>query len=157
MDVFADQGNVRAIYHVSVGVSDIERARLFYGAILLPLGYKLLYEVKEQGKITSLGWGLHFPELWTNLPLGGATPHPGSGIHVAFHAPNADAVDRFHAAALSAGATDNGPPGYRVDYDPGYYGAFVLDPDRNKLEAMWFDHQRASAVENVNDTGLTAA
>lgn len=83
MDVFADQGKVRAIYHVSVGVSDIDRARRFYSAILSSLGYKLLHEVKEQGKITSLGWGLHFPELWTNLPLGGATPQPGSGIHVA--------------------------------------------------------------------------
>jgi hypothetical protein len=53
MDIFADQGKVRAIYHVSVGVSDIERARRFYGASLSPLGYKLLYEVKEAGKITS--------------------------------------------------------------------------------------------------------
>jgi catechol 2,3-dioxygenase-like lactoylglutathione lyase family enzyme len=146
MDIFADQGKVRAIYHVSVGVSDIEHARRFYSAVLSPLGCKLLYEVKEQGKITSLGWGLHFPELWTNIPLGGATPHPGSGIHVAFHAPNANAVDAFYAAALSVGGTDNGPPGYRHDYDPGYYGAFVLDPDRNKLEAMWFDHYRSSAT-----------
>lgn len=146
MDIFADQGRVRAIYHVSVGVSDIERARRFYTAILSPLGYKLLHEVNEHGKITSLGWGLHFPELWTNIPLGGAAPHPGSGIHVAFHAPNSNAVDRFYAAALLVGATDNGPPGYRLDYDPGYYGAFVLDPDRNKLEAMWFDHQKTSGA-----------
>jgi catechol 2,3-dioxygenase-like lactoylglutathione lyase family enzyme len=143
MDIFADQGKVRAIYHVSAGVSDIERARRFYGASLSPLGYKLLYEVEEAGKITSLGWGLHYPELWTNIPLGGGTPHPGSGIHVALHAPNAGAVDGFYAAALSVGGTDNGPPGYRPDYDPGYYGAFVLDPDRNKLEAMWFDHQKS--------------
>jgi len=146
MDVFADQGKVRAIYHVSVGVSDIDRARRFYSAILSPLGYKLLYEVKEEGKIASLGWGLHFPELWTNIPLGGATPHPGSGIHVAFHAPNAGAVDGFYAAALLVGGSDNGPPGYRLDYDPGYYGAFVLDPDGNKLEAMWFDHQRTNGA-----------
>ena len=146
MDAFAEQGKVRAIYHVSVGVSDIERARRFYGAILAPLGYTLLHEVEEQGRITSLGWGLHFPELWTNVPLGGATPHPGSGIHISFHAPSADAVDTFHAAALSAGGTDNGPPGYRPDYDAGYYAAFILDPDRNKLEAMWFDHRRSGGA-----------
>ena len=145
MDVFAEQGKVRAIYHVSVGVSDIERARRFYGAVLSFLGYRLLWEVKEGARITSLGWGLHFPELWTNMPLGGMTPHPGCGIHVAFHAPSAGAVDGFYAAAISGGGTDNGQPGYRPDYDPGYYGAFVLDPDGNKLEAMWFDHQKGGA------------
>ncbi len=146
MDAFADQGKVRAIYHVSVGVRDIERARRFYGAVLAPLGYALLHEVTEAGRITSLGWGLNFPELWTNLPLAGAAPHPGSGIHVAFHAPSARAVDEFYRAALSAGGADNGPPGYRTSYDPGYYGAFVLDPDRNKLEAMWFDHRRGGST-----------
>ena len=92
MDVFAEQGKVRAIYHVSVGVSDIEGARRFYSAVPCAPGYKLL---------------------------------------------------QFYAAALAAGGSDNGPPGYRLDCDPGYYGAFVLDPDRNKLEAMWFDHHRA--------------
>ncbi len=143
MDIFENQGKVRAIYHVSLGVRDIERSRRFYSAVLSPLGFGLLYEVKEGGKITSLGWGLHFPELWTNIPLAGAAPHPGSGIHVAFHAPDAGAVDAFHLAALAAGATDNGAPGYRPDYDPGYYAAFVVDPDGNKLEAMWFDHQRS--------------
>jgi catechol 2,3-dioxygenase-like lactoylglutathione lyase family enzyme len=143
MDVFADQGKVRAIYHVSLGVTDMERARQFYSAVLSPLGYKLLYEVKAGEKITSLGWGLHFPELWTNTPVNGAQPHPGNGIHVAFHAPTAKAVDEFHRAALSAGGTDNGPPGYRSDYDPGYYGAFVLDPEGNRLEAMWFDHGKS--------------
>ena len=144
MDPFADQGKIRAVYHVSVGVSDIERARRFYSAVLSPLGYKLLYEVKENGRITSLGWGLDFPELWTNLPLEGPAPHPGRGIHVAFHAPSASAVHEFYLAALCAGGADNGSPGYRPDYDPGYFGAFVLDPDRNKLEAMWFDHQRST-------------
>jgi catechol 2,3-dioxygenase-like lactoylglutathione lyase family enzyme len=144
MDPFENQGRVRAIYHVSLGVRDIEGARRFYSAVLAPLGYALLYEVKEAGEITSLGWGLHFPELWTNLPLGGGTPHPGSGIHVAFHAPTQSAVDEFYRAALSSGGGDNGAPGYRRDYDPGYYGAFVLDPDGNKLEAMWLDHQASA-------------
>jgi catechol 2,3-dioxygenase-like lactoylglutathione lyase family enzyme len=69
MDTFENQGKVRAIYHVSLGVGDIERARAFYGSILQPLRYKLLYEVKEGSRITSLGWGLNFPELWTNVPV----------------------------------------------------------------------------------------
>ncbi len=142
MDIFEQQGKGRAIYHVSLGVSDIERARSFYDTVLRSLGYSLLYEVKERGGITSLGWGLHFPELWSNLPLGGATARPGVGVHVAFHAPSCASVDEFHRAALSAGGTDNGAPGYRTDYDPGYYGAFVSDPDGNHLEAMWFDHRK---------------
>lgn len=139
MDISANQGKIHTIYLVSVCVSDIDRARRFYSAILSPLGYKLLYEVREEGAITSLGWGLHFPELWTNIPLGGRKPPAGRGIHVAFHAPNASAVDEFYRSALSAGGMDNGPPGY--------YGAFVLDPDGNKLEAMWFDHQKSGASE----------
>lgn len=145
MDTFEQQGKIRAIYHVSVGVSNIERSRRFYSATLHPLGYKLLYEVKEGPSITSLGWGLHFPELWTNIPLGGKSPRAGIGVHVAFHAPSLSAVDDFYRAALSAGGTDNGPPGYRADYDAGYYAAFVVDPDGNNLEAMWFDHEKGGS------------
>jgi catechol 2,3-dioxygenase-like lactoylglutathione lyase family enzyme len=144
VDAFENQGKIRAIYHVSLGVSDIERARRFYAATLHPLGYTLLWEVKEGTRVTSLGWGLHFPELWTNLPLGGGKPRAGIGVHVAFHAQSAGAVEEFHRAALSAGGTDNGLPGYRTDYDPGYYAAFVVDPDGNNLEAMWFDHRKAA-------------
>jgi catechol 2,3-dioxygenase-like lactoylglutathione lyase family enzyme len=141
MEIFENQGKVRALYHVSVGISDIERTRGFYAAVLHPLGYKLLYEVKDGASITSLGWGLHFPELWTNIPLGGATPQPGVGVHVCFHAPSRHAVDEFYRAALSAGGSDNGSAGYRTEYDAGYYAAFVVDLDGNKLEAMWFDHR----------------
>jgi catechol 2,3-dioxygenase-like lactoylglutathione lyase family enzyme len=144
VDAFENQGKLRAIYHVSLGVSDIERARRFYGATLQPLGYTLLWEVKEEARVTSLGWGLHFPELWTNLPLAGGRPRAGIGVHVAFHAQSAEAVNEFHRAALAAGGTDNGQPGYRTDYDPGYYAAFVVDPDGNNLEAMWFDHGKAA-------------
>lgn len=143
MDPFANQGKARAIYHLSLGVSDIERARRFYTAVLAPLGYNLLWEVKQGEKITSLGWGLYYPELWTNLPLDAAIAHPGRGIHVALHAQTASAVSEFHRAALAAGGADNGAPGYRPDYNPGYYGAFILDPDGNRLEAVWFDQCRS--------------
>ena len=142
MDVFENQGKNRAIYHVSVGISDIDKARAFYTALLEPLGYKLLHEVEEGGRVISLGWGLHHCELWTNLPINGHAPDPGNGIHVAFHAPSRFAVDRFHEIALLTGGTSNGAPGYRPDYDQGYYGAFVSDPDGNRLEAVWFDHDK---------------
>jgi catechol 2,3-dioxygenase-like lactoylglutathione lyase family enzyme len=140
-DVFENQGKARAIYHVSLGVADISRARNFYCAILEPLGYRLLHEVEQKGSIVALGWGLHWAELWTNVPATGG-PHPGNGIHIAFHAPNKEAVDASHRAGTARGGADNGPPGYRTEYDPGYYGAFLLDPDRNRLEAVWLDHGR---------------
>jgi catechol 2,3-dioxygenase-like lactoylglutathione lyase family enzyme len=57
-------------------------------------------------------------------------------VHVAFSAPDRATVDRFHAAALAAGGTDNGAPGLRPHYDPDYYGAFVLDPDGHNVEAV---------------------
>ncbi|MBT5572173.1 MAG: VOC family protein, partial [Alphaproteobacteria bacterium] len=61
---------------------------------------------------------------------------PSRGSHVGFAAPNSDAVDAFHAAAMAAGARDNGGPGMRPQYSENYYGAFVLDPDGHKIEAM---------------------
>ena len=142
--MFENQGTARAIYHVSLGVSNIECSRSFYGATLHPLGYKLLWESKEDGRIVALGWGLHFPELWTHIPRSGAEPHPGIGVHVAFHAPSAEAVDEFYRVALSAGGRDNGIPGYRPQYQPGYYAAFVVDPDGNHLEAVSLDHRNGS-------------
>ena len=62
-----------------------------------------------------------------------------TGVHVAFLAKDSDAVDAFHAAGLSAGGKDNGAPGYRKEYSPGYYAAFVQDVDGNNIEAVWFD------------------
>ena len=61
-----------------------------------------------------------------------------SSIHLAFRAKSRALVDRFHAAALDAGGKDNGAPGLRKDYSPTYYGAFVLDPDGNNVEAVTF-------------------
>jgi len=58
------------------------------------------------------------------------------GIHVAFTAPDTDTVDAFYAAAMAAGGGDNGEPGLRTHYHPGYYGAFVHDPDGNNVEAV---------------------
>ena len=59
-----------------------------------------------------------------------------TNVHIAFSAPDRETVDAFHAAALAAGGTDNGAPGVRENYHPNYYGAFVLDPDGNNVEAV---------------------
>ncbi len=85
----------------------------------------------------SVGYGLPGTEndrLRLFLTPDPVTP-PGPGFHLAFLAPNRDTVDRFHEAALKFGGVDQGTPGLRPHYGPGYYAAFVLDPDGYKLEA----------------------
>jgi catechol 2,3-dioxygenase-like lactoylglutathione lyase family enzyme len=69
-------------------------------------------------------------------PYNGETATVGNGVHVAFKADNRAAVDAFHAAALAAGGTDEGAPGLRPHYHEHYYGAYVRDPDGNKLQAV---------------------
>lgn len=116
--------------HVSIGVSDVAKAKRFYDAVLKPLGYTCLSQ--SEG---SLGFGREAVVLWL-----GATAHPvkadaRSGLHFCFDAPTRKAVDAFHAAALRAGGADNGKPGLRADYGANYYAAFVTDPDGYRLEA----------------------
>jgi catechol 2,3-dioxygenase-like lactoylglutathione lyase family enzyme len=70
------------------------------------------------------------------LKDGAQAKRPGPGFHIAFAAASREAVDRFHAAAVSSGGTDDGPPGIRENYNSGYYAAFVRDPDGHRLEAV---------------------
>jgi catechol 2,3-dioxygenase-like lactoylglutathione lyase family enzyme len=112
--------------HVGLAVSDLAAARAFYAAALEPLG---LGVVMEFPGVMALGLPEQ-PELWMHQ---GA---PSAPVHIAFYAADRDRVDAFHAAALQAGGTDNGAPGLRPQYHPGYYGAYVLDPDGNNVEAV---------------------
>ncbi len=114
------------IDHLSIRVSDYERSKTFYQRALAPLGYTLMME-------SASGAGFHkeaIPDFW----LLQGTPTPT--VHIAFAAVDRNAVDAFHAAAIAAGATENGPPGLRANYHPGYYGAFVRDPDGYNIEAV---------------------
>jgi catechol 2,3-dioxygenase-like lactoylglutathione lyase family enzyme len=115
--------------HVSVGVRDLDRAARFYDAALGALGYR-----RTLSESFGNAWGLAWPEFWATLPEAGDATS-GNGVHVAFIAPSREAVDAFHAAALAEGGSDAGAPGER-DYTPGYYAAFVRDPDGNKVEAV---------------------
>ncbi|MEA2156750.1 MAG: hypothetical protein QOE11_2890 [Solirubrobacteraceae bacterium] len=114
------------IDHIKLHVADATRSRAFYEQALEPLGFRILMEPAPG----VLGMGSRFPEFW--LAESG-TP---TVAHVALRAPDRDTVDAFHAAALAAGGTDHGAPGLRPQYHAGYYGAFVLDPDGNNLEAV---------------------
>lgn len=123
--------------HITLLVSDYEASKSFYLRALQPLGYGLVMELtREQipqlpvDKTCGIGPGGK-PVLWLRASDGPLAP-----VHVAFAAPHPQAVDAFHAAALEAGATDNGAPGLRPHYHPGYYGAFVLDPDGYNVEVV---------------------
>jgi catechol 2,3-dioxygenase-like lactoylglutathione lyase family enzyme len=118
------------IDHVSIGVRDIARARKFYDAAFAPLGYTCL----SPGD-SSLGYGKSQPALWISATDKPVPADMASGLHFCFTAPTQAAVRDFHAAALKAGGKDNGKPGLRKDYGPGYYAAFVVDPDGYRIEA----------------------
>lgn len=124
------------ISHVSIGTSDMARATAFYDAVMKALGYGRVMAHGDQ----AVAYGTTFPEFWVQAPHDGkAAGAPSNGTHFAFLATSTQAVDAFHAAALVNGGTCDGPPGYRPDYGEPYYGAFVCDPDGNKIEAMIWD------------------
>lgn len=123
------------IDHIGFPVSDLSSSRAFYERALSPLGISLLMEITEEmtgGHGAHLGFGRDGkPFFW----IGTGRP-AASGTHVAFAARDHSAVNAFHKAALEAGGRDNGAPGPRPIYHPDYYGAFILGPDGNNIEAV---------------------
>ncbi len=116
------------IDHVKLHATDPVRSRAFYVQALGPLGYRVMMEPAP----SVVGMGATRPDFWI-APADGAP----TICHLAFRADTEREVDAFHAAALAAGGTDNGPPGLRPHYHQNYYGAFVLDPDGNNVEAVY--------------------
>lgn len=124
----------RLIDHVQLRVRDLDAARHFYAAVLEVIGVPLVD-----------GPGFFYAdELFVDV----GEPH--SHVHLAFQAPDRATVERFHVAALAAGGRDNGGPGER-DYHPGYFAAFVLDPDGNNIEAVFHGEAPRSAPSVVID------
>lgn len=121
------------IHHLSLGTNDAARARRFYDPVLAVLGLRLLAD--REG---SLDHGVSRFLFSLEKPTNGESATAGNGVHIAFEAADRAMVDRFHRTALAHGGVDAGPPGLRPEYDPNYYGAFVLDPDGNKIEAVTF-------------------
>ena len=121
------------IDHTGIGVADVARCAAFYDAALGALGLRRVMQLPEDGA-DAVGYGVDYPIFWIDR----FHPH-GAKNHTAFAAKNTAEVDAFHAAGLKAGGTDNGPPGLRDTangYPPGYYAAFVLDPEGNNMEAV---------------------
>ena len=119
--------------HVSFGTNDAERAAAFYDPVLAVLG---VGPGKRRGgsvdySAAAIGFSLE-------QPVDGKPASVGNGVHIAFLAECRSMVDDFHRTALAHGGTDAGAPGLRPKYDAHYYGAFVRDPDGNKIEAVTF-------------------
>lgn len=131
-----------AIDHVSVGVTNVERAKGFYDAALAPLGMAPVMPVEIGGQLVGVGYGQQGkPSFWIQLPINGKAASMGNGVHIAFTAQTRAAVDAFFLAALEQGGIEDGRPGLRTEYNPNYYAAFVRDPDGNKIEAVSHTHE----------------
>ena len=125
-----------SIDHVSVGVTNIKRSKAFYDAALAPLGMTPIFPVEFSGQLVGVGYGANNkPSFWIQLPINGQPATMGNGVHIAFHANSREAVDAFYLASMAQGGVEDGAPGLRSEYHPNYYGAFVRDPDGNKIEA----------------------
>jgi catechol 2,3-dioxygenase-like lactoylglutathione lyase family enzyme len=121
------------IDHISIPVRDLKASARFYEALLATLG---MTKVVDRPK--TVGFGKTYPEFWLNERPRLEPLAEDCGAHIALRAPNTEAVDAFHAAALAAGAHSDGAPGMRVEYSSHYYAAFVRDWDGNRVEAVTF-------------------
>jgi len=123
------------IDHTGIGVADVARSAAFYDSVLQALGLRRVMQIPSDDGSDAVGYGVDYPIFWIDKF------HPHSvRQHTAFAAKSRAEVDAFYAAAMKAGGTDNGAPGLRdtaIGYPPGYYAAFVLDPDGNNMEAVF--------------------
>jgi catechol 2,3-dioxygenase-like lactoylglutathione lyase family enzyme len=119
--------------HVSLGTNDAARAAAFYDPVLAVLGIRKICE-----RDGSVDYGAAQTVFSLEKPSDGQLASAGNGVHIAFAAGTRAQVDEFYRVALAHGGTDAGAPGLRPEYDAHYYGAFVRDPDGNKIEAVSF-------------------
>jgi catechol 2,3-dioxygenase-like lactoylglutathione lyase family enzyme len=129
------------IDHMTMRVSDYGKSKAFYLAALAPLAYSLMVEMEHDGtKIAGFGWtradGRKKVDWWIVQTAPAAGLAVSGPTHLALLAKDRGEVAAFYQAALSAGGRDNGAPGVRPHYHADYYGAFVLDPDGNNIEAV---------------------
>jgi len=128
--------------HICLGTNDPARAGRFYDAVLGTLGLRRLEGSAQWESSGWYGWGTYQLEgareltLWLCPPFDGRAASAGNGTMLAFSARSRSEVDRFHAAALAQGGSSEGAPGLRPQYASDFYGAYVRDPDGNKLAAV---------------------
>jgi catechol 2,3-dioxygenase-like lactoylglutathione lyase family enzyme len=121
------------IDHVSIPVRDLNASKEIYRSLLAPLGLVCLVERER-----SVGFGKSYPEFWLNLRPELEPILANFGAHAALRAPGEEAVRAFFASAIAAGCANAGEPGIRQAEMGAYFGAFIHDPDGNKIEAVHF-------------------
>lgn len=120
----------RVIDHIGIGVRDFEASVEFYSRALAPLGFELVAQVDDDNRAAAFGLRGR-DDFWIH------EGRPAGRMHVGFDAESREAVDAFHAAAIEAGARDNGAPGLRPEHSESYYAAYVVDPNGNNIEAVF--------------------
>jgi catechol 2,3-dioxygenase-like lactoylglutathione lyase family enzyme len=123
------------IDHITLGVRDLAASRRFYEAVLEPLGHTEVHESEHSFEIGDFSCA--------------DDRVVARHVHVAFKAQNRQQVQAFYTAALAAGGRDNGAPGERPRYHPGYYAAYVIDPDGHNVEAVF--HERSAGGSDVRN------
>jgi catechol 2,3-dioxygenase-like lactoylglutathione lyase family enzyme len=139
MTVERQEGGASMFSHVTVGSNDLGQAAAFYDAVLAPLGLERRV-VAPDGGPPAVCWAApsrSLPRFYVYSPFDGEPANPGNGSMVAFAAPTIEAVAEAHAAGLAAGGTDEGVPGPRPRYGDGYHGAYLRDPDGNKVHVVY--------------------
>jgi predicted lactoylglutathione lyase len=132
---FGRQGEGIGMFdHVQIKVSDLASSRSFYEAVFKAIGIGVVFEIK--GVVVGFG---HSPHEMLEIRQAGESAPVSKSVHVALAVNSKVAVSRFHAAAIAHGGTDTGHPGYRPEYEAGYFAAFVLDRDGHNLEAVFVD------------------
>lgn len=121
--------------HVQIKVNDLSKSRAFYEAVLGSLGYRVVLEIKD----VVVGFGTN-PHDMFEISRVSEDALLSRSVHVAFTAASKEHVHAFYKTALANGAKDNGAPGLRPEYEPGYFAAFVIDPDGHNLEAVYKTH-----------------
>lgn len=123
------------IAYVTVGADDIARAKRFYSAFLPALGYDLAEgpEGLSYALPVPPGQSAVLPDFYVKPTFDGRPASAGNGVMIAFEARNQSQVRQLHAAALVAGGTDEGPPGFRDAYGPHFYVGYLRDPQGNKI------------------------
>lgn len=133
--------------HVTVGTNDLVMATAFYDAVLKSLGLQQRPVTLDGGPLAAcwVGAESNLPRFYVYSPFDGMPAGAGNGGMVAFFAPSTEAVDAAHAAGMATGGTDEGTPGPRPQYGVGYYGAYLRDPDGNKVHVVHHGDVRTQA------------
>ena len=118
------------IAYVTIGTSDMERAKSFYLAVLQDMGVNVLMDI---GRLAALGTPTGGTMLAVCTPYNGEAPNPGNGNMVAIAPGSKELVNKLHARALELGGSDEGAPGQRME---GFYGGYMRDPDGNIIELI---------------------